>query len=244
MKIVVLTGAGISAESGVPMFRGNDGLWEGAKIDDVATPEGFARDPERVHQFYNQRRCQLLGKEVRPNPAHLALAKLALTIGDDLTLVTQNIDNLHERGGSPRVLHMHGELLRSRCNHCDDVADCFGDLSCSSLCERCGMMDCLRPHVVWFGEMPYFLDQIMAALDQADMMVSIGTSGTVQPAAGFVLSAKRGGSRTLELNLDASVSSSDFDESRRGPASQLVPKWVDAFISQIGLVKPVSKPEW
>lgn len=229
MNIVVLTGAGISAESGVPVFRGDDGLWEGHRVEDVATPEGFRRDAEKVHQFYNQRRRKVL--EVEPNAAHMALARLAGKPGDRLFLVTQNIDDLHERGGSPEVIHMHGELLKSRCQECGKVEACFEDLSRASICDACGGIDCLRPHVVWFGEMPQHMSWIQRELERADLFVSIGTSGRVYPAAGFVELAREAGARTLELNLDPSEVSDAFDESRHGPASRLVPEWVDELFS-------------
>jgi len=177
MNIVILTGAGISAESGVPVFRGGDGLWEGHRVEDVATPEGFSRDPQLAHEFYNKRREKLL--TVKPNPAHEALARLARELNGELTLVTQNIDDLHERGGSPEVLHMHGELLKSRCTACKAVKECRGELSRASICEACEGIDCLRPHVVWFGEMPFHLDEVGIALQRADLVVSIGTSGRV-----------------------------------------------------------------
>lgn len=229
MKGVVLTGAGISAESGVPVFRGDDGLWEGHRVEDVATPEGFARDAETVHHFYNARRSRLL--EVGPNRAHFALGKLAREWPGELILVTQNIDDLHERGGSPEVLHMHGELLKSRCSTCGAVTRCEDDLSRASICPACGSIDCLRPHVVWFGEMPFHLGEIERALQGADWFVSIGTSGRVYPAAGFVLAAREAGARALELNLDPGELSSSFDESRLGPAGELVPEWVEEVLS-------------
>ncbi|BCX46416.1 NAD-dependent protein deacylase [Haloferula helveola] len=225
---MVLTGAGISAESGVPVFRGDDGLWEGHRVEDVATPEGFARDAETVHRFYNGRRARV--QEVEPNAAHEALARLAREWSGELTLVTQNIDDLHERAGSPDVLHMHGELLKSRCNECGAVRSCTGDLSRASICDACEGIDCLRPHVVWFGEMPFHLQEIERALDQADWFVSIGTSGRVYPAAGFVRVAAAAGARTLELNLDPSEQSGVFDESRLGRAGELVPAWVDELL--------------
>lgn len=228
MDIVVLTGAGISAESGVPVFRGDDGLWEGHRVEDVATPDGFRRDPQLVHEFYNKRREKLL--TVEPNPAHVALARLAKELDGELTLVTQNIDDLHERGGSPEVLHMHGELLKSRCTQCGAVAECREDVSRASICGACGGIDCLRPHVVWFGEMPFHLEVVGSALHRADLFVSIGTSGRVYPAAGFVEMAAEGGARTLELNLDESAASGAFLESRKGLASELVPAWVDEVL--------------
>ena len=228
MNIVILTGAGISAESGVPVFRGDDGLWEGHRVEDVATPEGFRRDPQLVHEFYNKRREKLL--TVEPNPAHVALARLARALKGELTLVTQNIDDLHERGGSPEVLHMHGELLKSRCTECGAVVEIREDLSRASICGACGGIDCLRPHVVWFGEMPFHLDEVGSALHRADLFVSIGTSGRVYPGAGFVELAANSGARTLELNLEESAASGVFSESRKGRASELVPCWVDEIL--------------
>lgn len=227
MNIVILTGAGISAESGVPTFRGADGLWEGHRVEDVATPEAFIRDPQLVHKFYNGRRARLIDGNIHPNPAHHALAKLARSRQHKLTLVTQNIDDLHERGGSPEVLHMHGELLKSRCTHCGAVAICREDLSRASVCDACGGIDCLRPHVVWFGEMPFFLDEIASAISRADLFVAIGTSGLVYPAAGFVSLARDAGVHTLEINLEESAASGVFHETRRGRAGELVPAWVD-----------------
>jgi NAD-dependent deacetylase len=227
MNIVVLTGAGISAESGVPTFRGPDGLWEGHRVEDVATPEAFLRDPQLVHQFYNARRAKLLDGSIRPNPAHEALARLAACPQHRLLLVTQNIDDLHERAGSPEVLHMHGELLKSRCTACGAVAPCREDLSRASICGSCGGIDCLRPHVVWFGEIPFGLDEIAGAISRADLFVAIGTSGRVYPAAGFVTLAREAGARTLELNLEESASSGIFHTSRRGRAGEIVPRWVE-----------------
>ena len=232
MNIVVLTGAGISAESGVPTFRGADGLWEGHRVEDVATPEAFVRDPHLVHHFYNLRRAKLLDGTIHPNPAHLALAKLAGAKDHRLLLVTQNIDDLHERAGSPEVLHMHGELLKSRCTECKAVADCREDLGRASVCKACGHLDCLRPHVVWFGEMPFGLDEIAVAISQADLFVAIGTSGLVYPAAGFVSWARQGRVKTLELNLEESAASGTFHESRRGRAGDLVPQWVDELLAK------------
>jgi NAD-dependent deacetylase len=232
MNIVVLTGAGISAESGVPTFRGADGLWEGHRVEDVATPEAFLRDPHLVHAFYNLRRAKLLDGTILPNPAHLALAKLARSKDHRLLLVTQNIDDLHERGGSPEVLHMHGELLKSRCSDCGAVAACREDLGRASVCKACGNLDCLRPHVVWFGEMPFGLDEIALAISNADLFVAIGTSGLVYPAAGFVSWAREGGVKTLEINLEESAATGIFHESRRGRAGEIVPPWVEELLGQ------------
>lgn len=228
-RIVVLTGAGISAESGVPTFRDSDGLWEGHRVEDVATPQGFERDPDLVHHFYDQRRSALAG--VHPNPAHQALARLEEAIGDDLLVVTQNIDDLHERAGSSRVVHMHGELLSAACLVCEARTRWEHDLLDRPPCPACGATQ-LRPDVVWFGEMPHEMDRIFEALERCELFVSVGTSGAVYPAAGFVQAARRYGARTLELNLQPSEGSAFFDESRRGPAGTLVPAWVDEVLAE------------
>jgi len=222
LKIVVLTGAGISAESGVPTFRADDGLWEGHRVEDVATPEGFERDPDTVQRFYDDRRAHLA--TVAPNPAHAALA--ALEERHDVLVVTQNVDDLHERAGSRNLLHMHGELLRAWCVACDGRFRWDGSLLDRPACPGCGEA-ALRPDVVWFGEYPYGLDRIEDALRGADLFVSIGTSGAVYPAAGFVTSARAYGARTLELNLEPSLGTALFDEARHGPAGSVVPAWVD-----------------
>ena len=228
MKVVVLTGAGISAESGVPTFRDADGLWEGHRVEDVATPEAYDRDPVTVQRFYDARRAAL--KEVEPNAAHRALSRLEQWLGDDLLVVTQNIDDLHERAGSTRVLHMHGELLSALCRACEDRTPWHDDLGHGPECPQCAAT-ALRPDVVWFGEVPYEMDRIFEALESCDLFVSIGTSGAVYPAAGFVRAARAYGARTLELNLLPSEGSMFFHESRQGPASELVPAWVDDLLS-------------
>lgn len=234
MRIVVLTGAGISAESGVPTFRGPDGLWEGHRVEDVATPEAFRRNPELVQRFYNLRRAKLVDGSVGPNPAHRALARLEERLGEDLLVVTQNIDDLHERGGLVRVLHMHGELLKCRCMRCAAVSPWRRDLGTDSVCPECAAAGTLRPHVVWFGEMPLELDFIGDAIARADRFVSIGTSGNVYPAAGFVRMAAEAGVETLEMNLEPSAGSGLFGESRLGPAGVLVPQWVDGILAESG----------
>ena len=223
MRVVVLTGAGISAESGVPTFRDADGLWEGYAVEEVATPEAFMADPAVVHAFYDARRAAL--ESVAPNPAHEALARLEQVLGDDLLVVTQNIDDLHERAGSTRVLHMHGELRSALCAGCESRSPWSGPMAEGPLCPCCGAAT-LRPDVVWFGEVPYQMDRILEALDAADLFVSIGTSGAVYPAAGFVQHAVRRRIRTLELNLQPSEGSLWFAETRQGPAGVLVPEWV------------------
>lgn len=227
-NIVILTGAGISAESGIDTFRAAGGLWENHRIEDVATPEGFAADPVLVHKFYNARRAAL--KDVSPNPAHAALARLQASRGESLFLVTQNVDDLHERGGSPQVHHMHGELLRAKCAACDWAWAHAGTMDTGSRCVACQTRSVVRPDIVWFGEMPYGMERIEGRLAVCDLFVSIGTSGAVYPAAGFVQMAKAFGARTLEINLEPSGGSSFFDEARIGKAGTLVPAWVDELI--------------
>ncbi|ARD19651.1 Sir2 family NAD+-dependent deacetylase [Edwardsiella piscicida] len=216
--IVVLTGAGVSAESGIRTFRAADGLWEEHRVEDVATPEGYQRDPALVQAFYNDRRRQLQQPAIQPNAAHLALARLEQALGDRFLLVTQNIDNLHERAGSQRVIHMHGELLKVRCTQSGQVFRWGGDLSVDDRCHCCQIPAPLRPHVVWFGEMPIGMDEIYQALQQADEFIAIGTSGHVYPAAGFVHEARLCGAHTVELNLEPSQVESEFDERHYGPA--------------------------
>ena len=232
-NIFVLTGAGISAESGLGTFRDKKGQGIWAKFDPMklATPEAFARDPESVLAFYDLRRRNLLS--ARPNGAHFALARLESALaerGGSLTLVTQNIDDLHERAGSASVIHMHGELLKARCGRCEAVRPWLDDLSPSDLCSDCGRAGGLRPHVVWFGEMPLAMDLIDRALRKAELFVAIGTSGAVYPAAGFVAEARAYGLRTCEINLEAADNADLFDEQRLGPASETVPAWVGALM--------------
>ncbi|USD66564.1 Sir2 family NAD+-dependent deacetylase [Vibrio sp. SCSIO 43136] len=229
-NIVVLTGAGISAESGIQTFRAQDGLWENHRIEDVATPEGFMRDPDLVHEFYNQRRRKLQHSSIQPNAAHIALGKLEQFLDGTVTVVTQNIDNLHERGGSNNVIHMHGELLKARCSESAQVIDCTHDIVQGDLCHCCQMPSQLRPHIVWFGEMPLRMGDIYAAVEQADLFISIGTSGVVYPAAGFVHDAKMHGAHTIEINLEPSAVESEFAEKRYGKASIEVPKLVEELL--------------
>jgi NAD-dependent deacetylase len=231
MRIVVLTGAGISAESGVPTFRDADGLWEGHSIEDVATPEGFERDPDTVQRFYDLRRKAL--SMVRPNAAHLALARLERALGDDVLIVTQNVDDLHERAGTRRLIHMHGELRRALCGWCGARPGWDADLEPGPPCPVCGER-MLRPDVVWFGEMPYELDRIEQAVVACDVFVSVGTSGAVYPAAGYVALAAAFGARTVELNLEPSDAIIPFDDARAGRAGDLVPVWVDEVLGSRG----------
>lgn len=221
LRITVLTGAGISAESGLATFRASDGLWEEHRIEDVATPEAFHRDPALVHRFYNTRRAR--AAQARPNAAHLALARLAAQ--HELTLVTQNVDDLHERGGSPHVIHMHGSLTGALCAACGHRWQAPPVMQPGDPCPRCAKPR-TRPDIVWFGEMPYQMEKIWAALDDCDLFAAIGTSGNVYPAAGFVQHASRRGARCVEMNLDASANARDFDDRIIGPASQTVPGWV------------------
>lgn len=227
-NIVILTGAGISAESGLQTFRAADGLWEDHRVEDVATPEAFARDPDLVQRFYDMRREGILA--AAPNPAHAALARLDAAWQGNLLIVTQNIDDLHERAGAQRMLHMHGEGLAAWCTACDARMPWAGVLSDDPPCPVCGA-HALRPDIVWFGEMPYRMDEIFAALREADLFVSIGTSGAVYPAAGFVQQARECGAQALELNLERSQGSGWFHESRLGPASVIVPEWVDEVLA-------------
>ncbi|MGH9869981.1 MAG: NAD-dependent deacylase [Candidatus Polarisedimenticolia bacterium] len=228
--IVVLTGAGISAESGLETFRDPDGVWSRHRLEDVATPEAFRRDPALVHGFYNMRRRRLLEPDVRPNAAHEALALLQSRLPGRVTLVTQNVDDLHDRAGSATV-HMHGELLKIQCERCASVRPWRDDLSTATACPECGRTGALRPHVVWFGEMPFELERIGAALSRCGLFVAIGTSGNVQPAAGFVQEARwRAGARTVELNLERTGSSGMFDQSVQGPATDIVPAFVRSLL--------------
>ena len=230
INIVILTGAGVSAESGLATFRGADGLWEGHRIEEVASPEGFARNPALVQHFYNLRRAAL--KSSQPNAAHQAIARLQREWAHgQVTLITQNVDDLHERGGSSEVLHMHGELLKVRCTQCASVLSWQDDITPEVPCLGCGRKNSLRPDIVWFGEMPYCMDEIADRLAQADIFAAIGTSGKVYPAAGFVLEAARRGARTVEFNLETSEISSAFAEHRIGPAGVRVPEWVAALLA-------------
>lgn len=222
MHVVVLTGAGISAESGLATFRDSGGLWEGHDPDDVATPEAFATDPDLVQRFYDARRAQL--DDVQPNAAHSSLATLGRYLGGDLTLITQNVDDLHERAGSTDVLHMHGRLRAARCTTCGGRHEWRGDLGQAPRCPTCDART-LRPDVVWFGEVPYHLGEIQHRLLRADVFCSIGTSGAVYPAAGFAGLARSCGARTVELNLERTLGL--YDESRTGPATRIVPEWVE-----------------
>ncbi|MFA7430067.1 MAG: Sir2 family NAD+-dependent deacetylase [Rhodospirillaceae bacterium] len=232
--IVILTGAGISKESGLDTFRCAGGIWSQVRLEDVATPEAFARDPDHVHAFYNARRRGLLEADVHPNAAHDALARLEREWPGEVLLVTQNIDDLHERAGSQNPLHMHGELFKARCAACGTVADWRADLGRGDTCPDCSRNGTLRPHVVWFGELPLEMERIYAALEDCGLFLSIGTSGTVYPAAGFVQHvAEVGGAETVELNLDPSNGASLFDRALYGPASEVVPRFVDEVLAMV-----------
>ena len=226
--IVILTGAGISAESGIQTFRDAGGLWEGHAVEQVATPKGFAADPKLVHRFYNLRRAAL--STVEPNAAHAALGRLQTEYAGRVTLITQNVDDLHERGGSTDVIHMHGELLSAFCSACNHRWRQTEDLKVDTPCPACQTRGGPRPDIVWFGEMAYEMDRIELELQSCDLFVSIGTSGAVYPAAGFVQLAHMHGAQTLELNLEPSQGSGFFSETRNGPATQLVPRWVNSLL--------------
>jgi NAD-dependent deacetylase len=231
--IVVLTGSGISAESGVATFRDKDGVWAKYDFREVATPEGFAANPALVHDFYNARRRAL--PSVEPNDAHRALAELESGLaakGGRLTLITQNVDDLHERGGVKNVLHMHGELLKSTCGACGDIRDWREDLSAELVCNACDRSGALRPYVVWFGEIPRHMDEAADAIMSADLFVSIGTSGSVYPAAGFVSEARALGVPATEINLEPSENAALFNDSRYGPATKVVPQWVREVLGE------------
>ena len=234
MKIFVLTGAGISAESGLGTFRDKDGVWTRYDLAEVATPEGFARNPALVRDFYNARRANLA--EAAPNAAHVALARLETALaarGGELWLCTQNVDDLHEKAGSKRVIHMHGQLAVTRCHHCQATWPDVGPLTAEAVCGACGRAGGERPHVVWFGEVPMFMDAIEDALAEADLFVSIGSSGSVYPAAGFVAEARAMGVATCEINLEPSANAYVFDEKHYGPASGVVPAWVETVVARL-----------
>ena len=227
-RIVILTGAGLSAESGLGTFRGKGGLWDEYDLEEVATPEGFARNPVKVHDFYNMRRRWL--REACPNAAHFALAKLEREHSGEVLIVTQNIDPLHEAAGSKAPIHMHGELASALCAYCCASRPWTEDLSLATDCPACGESGYMRPDVVWFGEMPREMERIYAALAKCDLFVSIGTSGTVYPAAGFVAEAHSAGAHTVELNLDPSEGASLFAERHYGPATEIVPAFVESLL--------------
>ena len=234
-SIVILTGAGISAESGLETFRGAGGLWCGHRVEEVATPEAFARDPGLVHAFYNKRRSGLLNPKIQPNPAHKALARLECEWGGKVLIVTQNIDDLHERGGSQNLLHMHGEILKTFCIYCSSGTgakfECRTDISIESVCPACRQKGGLRPDIVWFGEMPYHMNDIFVALTKSDLFIAIGTSGHVYPAAGFVNEALAAGASTIEINLEPSPNATRFHQSITGPAGTIVPQLVETLLS-------------
>jgi NAD-dependent deacetylase len=228
--IVILTGAGISQESGIATFRDSGGLWEKVRIEDVATPGAFRKNPGMVYAFYNARRKQLLDPDIAPNPAHFALARLEEQSAAPVLVVTQNVDNLHERAGSKNLLHMHGELLKSRCAACGDVRQWEHDLDATDACPACKRTGQLRPHIVWFEEMPLYMDEIYEALSRCRTFVSIGTSGNVYPAAGFAREARSRSVRVVELNMEPSHGAAVFHDGRYGPAGKIVPIWVDEVL--------------
>ena len=230
-NIVILTGAGISKESGLDTFRGNGGLWQGFRVEKVASPHAFHENPDMVHSFYNERKSKLLDETIKPNAAHEALATLEKNWSGNVTIVTQNVDNLHERAGSKNLIHMHGELLKGRCVSCGAVDEWTHDMSTDSQCNHCGKTSTMRVHVVWFGEMPLKMKEIEHLLRDCDLFASIGTSGNVYPAAGFVdLVSHYGLAKTVELNLEPSLNADQFSNGFYGPATEVVPKFVEDIL--------------
>ena len=232
-NIVILTGAGVSKESGLATFRDADGTWNQYRVEDVATPEAFARNPALVHEFYNRRRQEL--KNVEPNDAHKALCKLelhwrSLKNAGRVLLITQNVDNLHEKAGSRNLLHLHGELLKTRCVKCQNVYVSWDDLSVETPCPRCKQTNCLRPNIVWFNEVPRRLSRVYQALRQCSYYIAIGTSGAVYPASQFIRDARKARAQTIELNLTRTDVSHNFHETRLGPASEIVPRYVEELL--------------
>jgi len=232
-SIVILTGAGVSQESGLETFRDAGGIWSKFRLEDVATPEGFARDPVQCHAFYNMRRARHRAADIKPNPAHNALARLEREWPGEVLLVTQNVDTLHERAGSKNLLHMHGTYTQARCNHCQHIVPSADELSVADICVACKRAGGMRPNVVWFGEMPMYMAQITDALRGCDLFISIGTSGNVYPAAGFVAAARRADARTVELNLEPSQGATQFAEAHYGPASEIVPAYVEGLLRNL-----------
>jgi len=233
-RIVVLTGAGISRESGLATFREPGGVWDRVNLEDVATPEAFRRDPDFVHSFYNARRAQLTDGSVRPNAAHTALARLARERHGEVLVITQNIDDLHDRAGQDPLIHMHGELLRAICTACRERRAWHGELTTETPCPACGTAGTLRPDVVWFGEMPLDVERILAALHACETFVAVGTSAAVQPAASFVHEARSAGARCVEVNLEPSEATPAFHDARHGPATELVPTFVAELLGERG----------
>ncbi|MFD1261203.1 Sir2 family NAD+-dependent deacetylase [Entomomonas asaccharolytica] len=229
-NIVILTGAGISAESGIDTFRDEGGIWDNHRIEDVCTPEAFKRNPELVQDFYNMRRATLQTPEIKPNAAHLAITELQKEHSGTVTVITQNIDNLHERAGSTDVIHMHGELLKARCSKTGRSYDWTENIEKDDICPCCHTKNTLRPHIVWFGEMPLMMDEIYKAIENVDLFVAIGTSGSVYPAASFVTEANARDADTLEINLQPGLNQSLFKRAMYGLASKKVPEWVESLL--------------
>tara|TARA_Y100001954_G_scaffold238351_1_gene305594 strand:+ start:1369 stop:2094 length:726 start_codon:yes stop_codon:yes gene_type:complete len=230
-SIVILTGAGISAESGIKTFRDEDGLWENHRVEDIASPEGFQRNPKMVYNFYNERRKQLLSNEVKPNRGHMALAQLENDFKGQTTLITQNVDDLHERAGSKSVLHMHGELLKMRCQFTNQVFLTKKSFDEKTACLCCHKPGALRPHIVWFGEVPFYMDDIQRVLEKCDLFLSIGTSGQVYPAAMFMQVARQQGALTIEINKDPTANSPLFDKTFHGKAGDILPDFISNFFA-------------
>ncbi|GJL99525.1 MAG: NAD-dependent protein deacylase [Methyloligella sp.] len=235
-KILILTGAGLSAESGLGTFREENGIWSKYNFEEVATPEGYAADPKRCLDFYNMRRD--LHHKATPNTAHKALARLEAEYPGEVVIVTQNIDSLHEAAGSHRIIHMHGQIDRVKCNDCGTTYDYpYGTIEVNSICPSCNVQGQQRPDVVWFGEMPYDLDEIQKEIDSCFLFISIGTSGSVYPAAGFVNMARKAGAHTVELNLEPSDGAVQFHEAHQGKATEIVPRYVDKLMHEAAIAQ-------
>lgn len=232
-RIVILTGAGLSSESGIDIYRGKTGLWEKYRLEDVATPEAYKQTPGKVHEFYNIRRSQLSDPKIKPNDAHKALARLDKELGQEVMIITQNVDDLLEKAGVRQVIHMHGELTKIRCENCANVQVWDKDLDVETICTQCGEAGFLRPHIVWFGEIPFGLEMIYTALANCETYISIGTSGSVYPAGGFVQEARKGKcNETVEINSEDTAISSFFDRRITGKAGDVVPGYIDELLER------------
>lgn len=229
-NILVLTGAGISAESGLATFRGSNGLWNGHKVEDVATIDAFERNPEYVHRFYNELKPAI--SEAKPNPAHLALAKLEKEYTGRVDIITQNVDTLHEKAGNNNVWHIHGQIDQAVCLNCGEVVETWGEMNSQSICPKCHLQGKLKPNIVFFGEQLLYMDHVEKLLRQCDLFLSVGTSGVVYPAAGFVQIAKLNGADTYEFNLEPSANSYLFDHHSYGLSGTTLPPFVNELINQ------------
>lgn len=230
-NILILTGAGVSAESGLATFRDADGLWNNHKVEDVATIEAFERNPEFVHQFYNEMKPELL--HAKPNPAHLALAKLEQEYPGEVNIITQNVDTLHEKAGSQKVCHIHGQINQAVCLNCGNVLETWDDVDTQTVCPHCHVAGMMKPNIVFFGESLLYMDKAAHLLSNCDLFVSVGTSGVVYPAAGFVQTAKYRGAETYEFNLEAASNNYLFDKHIYGKCGKTLPEFVDKLLAEV-----------